>query len=84
MTGVLGSGRLIYKADAVLALTRRDDAEEKGKDDIWLSILKGRDGVKRHRVLLNFQPGLHLFEESDHEVERRAIEAIQAKEGRNR
>lgn len=80
MTGVLGSGRLIYKADAVLALTRRDDAEEKGKDDIWLSILKGRDGVKRHRVLLNFQPGLHLFEESDHEVERRAIEAIQAKE----
>lgn len=47
---VLGTGRNTYRADAVMLLKRRDDAE----DRISLIIDKGRDGMVRGKVELEW------------------------------
>lgn len=55
MKSVLGTGRIVYRADAVLTMTR-PKGEDCGGDDpasiVVLDIVKGRDGVDRKKVRL--------------------------------
>jgi replicative DNA helicase len=66
MTAVLGSGRLVYKADTVLLMTHpeKDLHWEDGRPRCWLRVAKGRDGVERTRVLLTMDHHLHRFTEA--------------------
>lgn len=66
MTAVLGSGRLVYKADTVLLMTHPegDLHWDDGRPRCWLRVVKGRDGVERKRVLLTMDHHLHRFTES--------------------
>lgn len=66
MTAVLGSGRLVYKADLVLMMTHPDTDMQwpDGRPRCWLRVVKGRDGVERKRVLLTMDHHLHRFTEA--------------------
>ena len=75
MTGVLGSGRIVYKADTVMVLTPAMQQPGKGAAEGFhngntvkrLTIAKGRLGVERGAIYLAFDHDLHRFDEVMHE-----------------
>ena len=75
LTGVLGSGRIVYKADTVMVLTPAMQQPGKGAAEGFhngntvkrLTIAKGRLGVVRGAIYLAFDHDLHRFDEVMHE-----------------